>query len=83
MSINNKSDSMAEKKIKFRKPFERLTPINECKVIQVIQVKSIVGEGDTVGTPIRQIVEYYGLDGELLARYDSLLNGKLEQGVWS
>jgi len=77
------SNSLPDKTPNFRKPFERLSNINECRVIEVIEVKSIVGEGDTIGTPKRQITEYYSTDGTLLARRDILLDGELMLGVWS
>ena len=48
--------------------FTRLTPINECKVIQVVEVKSLVGDG-THDSPIMEITEYFSLDGVRLARY--------------
>ena len=56
-----------EKKI-MKEQFTRLTPINECKVIKVIEVKSLVGDG-VAGSPIKEIREYYSLDGVRLARY--------------
>lgn len=69
--------------VTFRKPFERLTNIDGCRLVTVIEVKSLVGEGDGTGTPIRPITEYYSTEGELLARQDVLLNGELEKGVWT
>lgn len=69
--------------IKFRKPFERLSNVDEVRVIEVVEVKSLVGIGDGVGTPSRQITEYFSKNGELLARQDPYLNGKLENGVWT
>lgn len=69
------------KSVKFRKPFERLTNIHEAKLIEVIEIKSLVGEGDEDGSPIREIREYYSKEGELLARYDHLLDD-LGFGVW-
>ena len=68
---------------KFRRPFERLTNVDEAKVIEVVEVFSIVGEGDGNGSPIRQIREYYSKDGELLARRDPCLEPELSHGVWS
>lgn len=70
-------------RIKFKQPFERLSNVDSCEVIQVIRVRSIVGVGDSEGTPKRQIAEYFTLDGELLARHDHLLPHPLEIGVWS
>ena len=67
----------------FRKPFERLSNVDEAKIIEVVVVQSLVGEGDGNGTPKRIIVEYFSKDGELLARRDSYLDGELQRGVWS
>ena len=61
--------------------FTRLTPINACKVIQVIEVKSIVGKGED-GDPIREIIEYYSFDGIRLARKERDDNTS-EFGIWS
>jgi hypothetical protein len=60
-------------------PYTRLTPINEIKVIQVIEVKSLIGDG-TKDSPIAEVTEYYSLDGIRLARRN--YNDKLENGVW-
>ena len=67
----------------FRKPFERLTNVDEVRLIQVVEVKSLVGEGDGNGSPKRQIIEYYSTDGELLARRDKWLEPELSNGIWS
>ena len=47
----------------------RKSNVDEVKVIEVVQVKSLFGEGtkESIG---RQIIEYYTLDGELLSRVD-------------
>ncbi len=71
------------KKVKFKEPFERLTNVDSAEVIEVIEIKSFVGEGDGVGTPGRQITEYYSKAGDLLARRDVYLDGELEKGVWT
>ena len=47
----------------------RLSNVDEVKVIRVVEVKSIIGEG-TKESPIRQITEYFSLDGERIARTD-------------
>lgn len=60
--------------------FERLSNVDEARVIEVVEVKSIVGEGID-GSPIRQITEYFSKEGELLARRDTHLD-TLEKGVW-
>lgn len=69
--------------MKFRKTFERLSNVDEVKVIEVVQVNSIVGVGDGEGTPIRQITEYFSKEGSLLARRDPALDGDLDMGVWT
>jgi hypothetical protein len=58
--------------------FTRYTNVDEARVIQVVEVKSIIGEGVT-GDPVRQITEYYDFDGTRLARTESLntLNAKI------
>jgi len=61
------------------KPFIRTTPINEVRVIQVVEIKSLIGEG-IKDDPIQEITEYYTLDGVLLARKD--MSSNLEKGVW-
>lgn len=50
----------------------RKSNVDEVRVIQVVQVKSITGDGtgEPGHSPIRQIKEYFTLDGELLARVD-------------
>lgn len=50
----------------------RKSNVDGVKVIQVIRVDSITGDGDGEPghSPIRPIVEYFTLDGELLARVD-------------
>ena len=47
----------------------RLSNVDELEVIQVVRVKSIVGEG-TKAEPVRQITEYFSLEGVRLARID-------------
>ena len=46
---------------------QRLSFVDEVKMIEVIEVKSIVGDG-TKEYPITQIVEYFTPDGKRLAR---------------
>lgn len=60
-------------------PFKRFTHVNECKVMQVIEVRSIVGEG-TNDDPVSVVVEYYSFDGERLARKTQ--DDKLTDGHW-
>jgi len=59
--------------VKFREPHERLSNVDEAEVIQVIRVRSLVGDGHGEGTPSRQITEYFDLKGERLARVDTYL----------
>lgn len=70
-------------KLRFKSPFERLSNVDEVLVIQVVKVKSLVGEGDEEGSPKRHITEYFSLDGELLARRDKYIEPTLEQGIWN
>lgn len=58
--------------------FVRSTAINEARLIEVLQVKSIIGDG-THESPVVEITEYYSKDGELLARRG--LEG-LYRGIW-
>lgn len=58
--------------------YTRSTAINEVNIIQVIEIKSIIGTGN-VNSPITEISEYYSMEGKLLARktiYDDLTIGK-------
>lgn len=63
-----------------KESFKRLTPINSCRVVEVMEVKSLVGSG-TDSDPMIEITEYYSLDGELLARYNPFVD-ELERGEW-
>ncbi len=47
----------------------RTSPIDRAKVIQVIEVLVVKGEG-TEEDPCRIIREYWSLDGVLLSRFD-------------
>ena len=49
----------------------RLTGVNSAKTIQVIEVKSLAGEGEP-NYPYYEVTEYYSLDGKLLARHNPL-----------
>jgi hypothetical protein len=59
--------------------FERLTGVNEARVVQVIEIKSLAGNGDSE-SPMHEVTEYYSFDGELLAR--KTLKGDLPIGRW-
>lgn len=48
----------------------RLSNVNSVKVISVVLVNSIVGEG-TLESPIKAIREIFTLEGELIARVDA------------
>lgn len=52
-----------------RKMFPRLADLRQVKIIEVIQVKRVIGEGIDED-PARIIWEYYTFDGKLLARND-------------
>lgn len=49
--------------------FSRFTGVNEAKVMEVIEIKSLAGEGD-IHHPYYEVTEYYSLDGKLLARFN-------------
>jgi hypothetical protein len=49
--------------------FTRSTGVNEVKVVEVIEVKSLAGSG-VEGRPYYEVTEYYSLDGQLLARHN-------------
>lgn len=59
----------------------RLSNVDEVKVIQVVEVKSLVGKG-VDGDPGRQITEYFSLDGVRLARAEPF-NKEPEIHEWS
>ena len=58
--------------------FTRLTGVNEAKVLQVIEIKSLAGSG-IEGAPYYEVTEYYSLDGTLLARHNPI-DPDLERG---
>ena len=60
--------------------FKRLTSVNECRVIQVIEVKAITGRGYD-NDPIMEITEYYSFDGKRLARKTP--EDTLDNGIWN
>lgn len=59
--------------------FKRNSNVNEARLIEVVEVKSIIGEG-VKGDPIREIREYFAKDGTLLARTSGLED--LYKGTW-
>lgn len=61
--------------------FTRLTGVNEVKVMQVVEVKSLAGNG-VEGDPMYEVIEYYTFDGQLLARHNPLKPDK-KLGVFS
>lgn len=42
------------------------------EIIQVIHVQSVIGKGTDEGDPVRKVHEYYTMEGQLLARVDTL-----------
>ena len=60
---------------------KRLSNVDEVKVIQVVEVKSLVGKG-VEDDPGRQITEYFSLDGVRLARAEPF-NKEPEIHEWS
>lgn len=61
--------------------FERLSNVDGAKIIQVVVVESIVGDG-VKGSPVRTIQEYFSTEGELLARRDTWRDDELKLGIW-
>lgn len=53
--------------------FMRDTNVNSAIMRQVIEVRSLVGKG-VEGSPITEIVEYYDLEGKILARHTPFEN---------
>lgn len=53
----------------------RASNIERAEVIQVIRVFSVCGSGEP-HDPYRSLIEYWSLDGELLARKDVWLEGQ-------
>lgn len=60
--------------------FTRLTGVNEARVIEVVQVRSLAGDG-TNENPFYEVTEYYSFGGELLARHNPLKQDR-ELGAW-
>lgn len=50
------------------KRYKRLTSIDGIRVVEVIEITSVVGDG-TDGNPVRQVIEYYSMGGIRLARH--------------
>ncbi len=48
----------------------RQSNVNKAELIEVIKTESICGKG-TEESPVRLIIEYWSLEGELLARVDT------------
>lgn len=61
-------------------PFSRNTGVNKVQLLEVIEIKSLAGEG-TEDSPHYEVTEYYSKDGELLARHNPL-KPDLELGEW-
>lgn len=59
--------------------FHRNSNVDSARVIEVLEITSIVGEG-TKHEPVRQVVEYFSPEGKLLARHDAETAFSL--GVW-
>jgi hypothetical protein len=59
--------------------YKRLSPVNNARVIQVVEVVSIIGEG-VKGDPIREVIEYFDFDGVILARHN--YGDDLGDGNW-
>lgn len=53
-------------------------PVNAACIKQVIEVQAVRGEG-TNDDPCRVILQYWSLDGELLAENDVLMTGAVPE----
>jgi hypothetical protein len=64
---------------------KRVSNVNSVRILEVIEVRSICGAA-TEADPVREVVEYFSMDGVLLARHDSrsddLQPVRTEQVVW-
>ena len=50
---------------------ERQSNVRQAKQVQVLEVRSVIGAG-VPGDPVRELVEYFSLEGERLAQRDTL-----------
>lgn len=50
-------------------------PVRKVEIIEVIRVDTVCGSGsdEDKDDPIRQLIQYWSKDGELLAQWDTLL----------
>lgn len=48
---------------------QRRSMVNSVKIIQVIEVKSVMGEGVDYD-PMREVVQFFNMEGKILATYD-------------
>jgi len=53
--------------------FKRLSNVDRARVVELIEVCSIIGKG-VEGDPVRRQLEWYTFDGELVARTDEELS---------
>lgn len=58
--------------------YTRLSGVNSVKVLDVIEIKSLAGNG-TKGSPFYETTEYYSAEGKLLARNNGEI---LDNGKW-
>ncbi len=49
----------------------RQSNVNKAELIEVIKTESVCGKG-TEESPVRVVIEYWSLEGELLARVDTI-----------
>lgn len=49
--------------------YTRDSNINSVKIVQMIKIESLIGAG-TASDPVRQITEYYTMDGQIVGRRD-------------
>ena len=53
---------------------ERRSNVDSVEIIQVIRVYSLIGKGAD-DSPMRQLTEYWSMDGKLMFRVDQLEEG--------
>lgn len=59
--------------------FKRLSNVDTARVVELIEVCSIIGEGIDESDPVRRLLEWYTLEGELVARTDGGSLGLFEK----
>lgn len=66
---NRQASNEEVRQLKDEKRTARPRGTDSAKVIQVIETRAIMGAGER-GDPVREVVQYWSFDGEMLAEYD-------------